>query len=74
MFPVEVVMNYCITVASGKPFEVDIFIPALSLAFEYNGEYHYQFVSMYPRTATLEILCASHKEFQKDEGLQLLPG
>ncbi len=39
-------MNYPV-VLTGKPFEVDIFVPSLSLAFEYNGEYHYKFVSMY---------------------------
>ncbi len=25
----------------------DIFVPELSLAFEYNGEYHYKSINMY---------------------------
>ncbi len=28
-------------------FHFDVFIPSLSLALEYNGEYHYQFVPVY---------------------------
>jgi len=31
----------------GKYIELDIFIPELSLAFEYNGEQHYKFVPIY---------------------------
>ncbi len=42
------VMNYSARSADGKCFELDIFVPTRSLAFEYNGEYHYQFVPLYP--------------------------
>ncbi len=40
-------MNYRVEPALGRPFEVDVAIPSLSLVFEYNGEYHYHFVPMY---------------------------
>ncbi len=42
-------MNHTLKNVDGKSFEVDVFIPSRSLAFEYNGEYHYKFVSMYQR-------------------------
>ncbi len=40
-------MNYCVRPASGRAFEVDLFISSQSLALEYNGEYHYRYVPMY---------------------------
>ncbi len=42
-------MNYSIVPLETRPFDVDVFVPSLSLALEYNGEYHYKFVPMYPR-------------------------
>ncbi len=40
-------MNYDVKPKSGRPFQVDVFVPSLSIALEYNGEYHYQFVPLY---------------------------
>src|SRR5689334_14870287 len=40
-------LNYFVQGNAKRPFEFDIFIPDLSLAFEYNGEYHYQSVPVY---------------------------
>ncbi len=42
----EVTMNYRVP-CSKRSVEVDVFVPSHSLALEYNGEYHYQFVGMY---------------------------
>ncbi len=44
-------MNY--SVKSERNFEVDVFVPSCSLAFEYNGEYHYQFVALYHQVVWL---------------------
>ncbi len=43
----EVFLNHFITPIASRPLEVDIFVPSRALAFEYNGEYHYQFVTVY---------------------------
>ncbi len=44
----DVEMNYLLR-EGGKTFEVDVFVPSRALALEYNGEYHYKYVSMYPQ-------------------------
>ncbi len=46
MFP-DVEMNYSVKPSVGRAFEVDVFVSSRSIAFEYNGEYHYQFVPVY---------------------------
>ncbi len=40
-------MNFSLVSLIGRSFEFDVFIPTLSLAFEYYGEYHYHFVPVY---------------------------
>ncbi len=48
IFPADsVMMNARVSPMRNKHFELDVFIPALSLALEYNGEYHYKFVPVY---------------------------
>ncbi len=42
-------MNYSVNLEKGKRFEVDVFIPSRALAFEYNGEYHYKYIPLYPQ-------------------------
>ncbi len=48
-------MNKDINLGSGKGFEVDVFVPNLALAFEYNGEYHYKFVPLYHLRFSLRL-------------------
>ncbi len=43
---VEVKLNYTMNMF-GRMYDVDVFVPIFSLAFEYNGEYHYKKVIMY---------------------------
>ncbi len=40
-------MNYMLYPLIGRPFEVDVFISSLSLAFDYHAEYHYRYVPLY---------------------------
>jgi len=43
MLPDQLVENnYKLEIQWNRPMELDIFIPNLSLALEYNGEYHYK--------------------------------
>ncbi len=39
--------NYSYKKPDRGVYEFDIFIPVLSLAVEYNGEYHYNFIPVY---------------------------
>ncbi len=47
-------MNY--SVKGSTSFEVDVFVPSRSLAFEYNGEYHYNFVALYTQVEKIAII------------------
>ncbi len=40
-------MDYVVKGEERRLFELDVLIPSRALAFEYNGEYHYQFVPLY---------------------------
>ncbi len=39
-------MNYSVKAEKDR-FEVDVFVSSLSIALEYNGEYHYHYVPVY---------------------------
>jgi len=56
-------MNYGYsTEMKSKGVEFDIFIPSLSLAFEYNGEYHYKFVPIHHVKINLQTVQQRDKQ------------
>ncbi len=61
MYIIEVNFVYKDSKQYGRPLEFDVFVPELSLALEYNGEYHYH--SGYPCCRKRKIaFCAQELE------------
>ncbi len=72
---VPVLMNYTCSLGKNKKVEVDvsilgklitwkICIPSFSLAFEYNGEYHYTFIPVYQYRNFMKCTYTSCFDFQ----------
>ena len=64
------------SVLNGWALELDIYIPELKLAFEYNGEQHYEWVKFFQKTEEefkyLQYKDRCKKKLCKQEGITLI--
>jgi len=52
--------------------EFDVFIPELSLAFEYNGKYHYQWIPIFDELSSVQERDAFKRSVCQEAGITLI--